>query len=327
MRLRRFQTGRTRTFAVAFCLGAGLVLASGLAVPAPVRADALSFLRESPEKSGAVNPGELRKIGDALQGKVSVVDIINFGRLRFLSWPSRKRLSPAALDQFADFRPLRPPAALEGYQAPVVERVAPIKVQFALKVKSLNKLLASLGSQTLLPPELEGRSFTLSTTAELRVRYPSTDLKRRGDLLLSETRDPVLEVPAGVDLAQVREALLALPMWPEPLRRQFSWTSTGGTGGAMLQLDPVGEGDAEKVEVNGGAGLFVSFGPGPDRTNPQMVEFRRQMGREAEESGDPWTEHRMRGNTLLWHQNGLLLTLTGEQLSLAQAKLLTEAMR
>lgn len=270
-------------------------------------------MREKPEESGTINPGDFKQLGEALQGKLSVVDIVNFGRLRFLSWPSRRRLSFATLDRFTDFPPLRPPATLAGYKTPVVERVAPIKVQFALKVKSLNRLLVALSSPTLLPPELEGRTFTLSAAAELRVRYPSMDLKRRGDLLLSETRDPVLEVPEGVDLNQVRTALLALPGWPEPLRRQF---------------DPVEGGEAEKIVVNGAPAVFLSFtSEGNHRLSPQVTEARRQMERQAEETGDPWAEHRLRGNTLLWHQNGLLLSLTGEQLTLVEARAVAEVMR
>lgn len=307
-------------------------LFAGMAWSDAALADGLSFLRESPDQSGAINPGDFRQLADALQGKIKVVDIVNFGRLRFLSWPARCRLTYSSLDRFADFRPVRPPAALEGYQTPVVERVAPIKVQFALKVKSLNKLLASLGSPTLLPPELEKHTFTLSTAPELRLRYPSKDLKRRSDLLVSETKDPVLEVPPGVNLEQVRTALLALPLWPEPLRRQFAVlpVSSNGQAATALSLDPVGSGEVERVEVNGCPGVFLSLDGGLGRENrlsPQVVEARRQIARQAEESGDPWAAHRLHGNTLLWHQEGLLISITGEGLTLEQAKAVAEMMR
>lgn len=302
----------------------------GMSERVEAQGQALSFLRESPDQSGAINPGDFKKLSDALQGKVKLVDIVNFGRLRFLSWPSRRRLSYASLDRFTDFTPLRPPATLEGFGAPVVERVAPIKVQFALKVKSLNKLLSSLGSPDLLPQELEGRTFTLATSPELRFRYPSTDLARHGDLLISETRDPVLEVPGGIDLEQVRNSLLALPLWPEPLRRQMAWVPVAeGTGAATsFSLDPVAKEEMRRVTVNGQPGIFISFaGEGFHRLPSQMVEVRRQMEREAQESGDPWMQHRARGNTLLWHQNGLLISITGENLTLAEARAVAEEMR
>ncbi|MDI6871452.1 MAG: hypothetical protein QME79_08895 [Bacillota bacterium] len=294
------------------------------------QAGGLTVFRESPADSGAINPGDFKQLGDALQGKIKVVDIVNFGRLRFLSWPARRRLSYAALDRFPDFIPVRPPAALEGYEAPVVERVAPLKVQFALRVKSLNKMLESLGSAERLPAGLEGRTFTLSTAPELRLRYRSKDLKRRGDLVLSETQAPLLEVPAGVDLNQLRAALLALPLWPEPIRRQFAALPVGADGqvAGALALDPLGGGEAERVEVNGNPGIFL-FLPSEfeQRLSPQALELRRQAGRQAEESGDPWVEHHRHGNTLLWRQKGLLLSLTGEGLTLAQAKAIAELMR
>jgi hypothetical protein len=295
----------------------------------PARADGLSVFRESPDEAATINPGDFRRLGDALQGKVKVVDLVNFGRLRFLSWPARRRLTFASLDRFSDFSPVRPPAALEGYGPPVVERVAPLRVQFALQVKSLNKLLESLGSPTFLPARLEGRTFTLSTAPELRFRYPSRDLQRRGDLLFSATRDPVLEVPPGVDLDQVRTALLALPLWPEPLRRKMAAVPLGsGSGGAAIVLDPVGGEEAEEVRINGHPGVFLHLPRGPEaRLSPEVLALRRQAIRQAVESGDPWAESHLYVNTLLWHHNGLLLSLSGEGLTLAEAKAVAEAVR
>lgn len=311
-----------------FVLVLALALVPALFPASPgAAAEGLSFLRESPEQTGVINPGDFKQLTDALQGKVKLVDIVNFGRLRFLSWPARRRLTYGSLERFTDFAPLRPPEKLAGYQAPVMERVAPLKVQFALKVKSLNKLLASLGSPAFLPAELEGKAFTLSTSPELRVRYPSTDLKRRSDLLLSQTRDPVLEVPAGIDLDEVRTALLALPLWPEPMRRQMSWIPAPG-GQSAFALNPVEGTEAERTTVNGQPGVFLSFGESRmSHLPPQWREAHRQMRREAEESGDPWMERQMRGNTLLWHQNGLLVSLSAEDLTLAEAKAIAEMMR
>lgn len=319
----------------AACLPVFLMLAvfccAGLLPASLARAEGLSFLRESPDAAGAINPGDFKKLADALQGKLKVVDLVNFGRLRFLSWPARRRLSPDQLARFADFPPLRPPAELDGYRTPVAERVAPLKVQFGLKVKTLNKLLASLDGASLLPVDLEGRTFTLSTSAELRFRYPSKDLRRRGDLTLSMTRDPVLEVPAGVDLNQVRLALLALPGWPEPLRRQFAAIPVNGGNGqkpATLPLDPVGGGETERVLIRGQAGVFISWEALRGfQTPPEVVEARRRMAREAEESGDPWAGHQREGNTLIWHQAGLLLSLTGDGLTLEEAKAIAEMVR
>ncbi|HHW13404.1 MAG TPA: hypothetical protein GXX28_00540 [Firmicutes bacterium] len=317
-------------FLMAF-LAAGAICPTEVVPALRVRAEGLSFLRETPEAAGAINPGDFKKLSDALQGKVKVVDLVNFGRLRFLSWPARSRLSYDKLDRFTDFPPLRPPAALDGFRPPVVERVGPLKVQFALKVKTLNKLLASLEGAPLLPGDLEGRTFTLSTSAELRFRYPSKNLKRRGDLLLSMTRDPVLEVPAGVDLNQVRLALLALPGWPEPMRRQFAAVPVNGGNGqapAAVALDPVSGGEAERVSIHGKPGVFLSWEtPRGLQVPPEVVEARRRMAREAEESGDPWAGHPREGNTLIWHQEGLLLSLTGDGLTLAEAKAIAEMVR
>ncbi|MGE5507217.1 MAG: hypothetical protein ACM3RP_01830 [Chitinophagales bacterium] len=296
----------------------GILLALALCAFAggrPVAATGLSFLRETPAGEESLNPADFEKLGDALQGKVQQVDIRSFGRLRFVSWPKRKRLS--GLSQFTDFPAIAPPAALDGYQAPLFDRVAPIKVQFSLKVKPLNKLLTSLGSTVLLPTQLEGKTFTLTTSPELRVRYRAKDPRERADLLLSEAQDPVLTLPAGVDVVQVRAALLSLPFLPEAMRRPLN--ALGGQGDAPLS-SPAGRAKVadlwgrvgEECEVAGEPAVFFSRRDRRGKLPPAVEEARRQMGRYEEESGDPWAGEHAPGNILLWRQRGLVLALAGE---------------
>lgn len=312
-------------------LGLLLVLAVCTLISAPAaRAKGLSFLRETPASGETLNPADFEKLGDALQGKVQQVDIRSFGRLRFFSWPSRKKLSQPS--QFQDFPIASPPPALDGYQAPTFERVAPIKVQFSLKVKALNKLLTSLGSTVLLPAELEGKTFTLTTSPELRVRYRAKDSRQRGDVLLSEGRDPVITMPTGVNVLQVRDALISLPFLPEAMRRPLN--SLGGGEAAPQGKTPAPPAGAdlwgrvgEECEVGGEPAVFFSrrgqLGKG---LPPSVEQARREMGRHEEESGDPWAGAHAPGNILLWRQHDLVLGLAGE-FDLPAAKALAERIR
>lgn len=284
----------------------------------------LSLFRTDQTETATINPGDFRQIADAMQGKLKLVDIVNFGQLHFLSWPARKRLSPDDVPGLKDFPAKTPPQSVPGYSGPKLERVSPTKIRFALRVRHINKLLTGLGATSMLPVALEGKSFLFTAPAQLRATYSSKD---KGPVIITQTLEPDLQVPDGIDLADVRNALMSVPGFPEGLKTQLA----GVDDWKHTQLAVGSEGVAKETRVNGRAALFIEPGRNEheDLAPPEVQNFHKEVERVRAESGEPLYEQPgggRRASTLIWRDGDVIFMLQGE-ISLEQARSIAEMMK
>jgi hypothetical protein len=283
----------------------------------------LSLFRTDQTETATINPGDFRQIADAMQGKLKLVDIVNFGQLHFLSWPARKRLSPADVPGLKDFPAKTPPQSVPGYSAPKLERVSPTKIRFALRVRHINKLLTGLGGTSMLPQALEGKSFLFTAPAQLRATYSSKD---KGPIIITQTLEPDLQVPDGVNLADVRDALMSVPGFPEGLKTQLA----GVDDWKHTQLAVSSEGAAKEIRVNGRAALFIEPGPNEhdNMAPPEVQNLHKEVERVRAESGEPLYEQPggRRSSTLIWRDGDVIFMLQGE-VSLEQARTIAEMIK
>ncbi|MBO8158775.1 DUF4367 domain-containing protein [Thermosyntropha sp.] len=124
-----------------------------------------------------------------------------------------------------------------------VEKVSDLEVK--LKVENVNKILKSLGSDYLLSENIDGKTFRIVIPEVLTVSFDKYELVQGPGL--------EIQVPAGVDVNEVAKALIALPIWPDHVKKQLesvsNWENT-------LPV-PVLEGEHEVVKINGNEAIYL----------------------------------------------------------------------
>lgn len=282
---------------------AGAAVAAGLAVSlsfGPVRAVAQEFLtifRVEKVETVAIDPQKLEQVQRVFwekNGKPLHINIENFGTVSNNGKGTQKNIGLAEAEKTADFD-FKVPGWLpfQPDKSPEVNVDGAQELYFKLKVKNVNNLLEGLGSQTLLPESLDGKTFTWVKPDIYSFSYHQAGATQKEwkNLHILQSRSPELKVPADVNVIQLRQAILNLPAIPEEIRKQLAsiedWENT-------LVIPDTG-GLTRKLTVNGAEGVFVS---------------RKNV----------WY------NTLIWQKDGVITILDG---NLTQEQLLrvAESMR
>lgn len=92
------------------------------------------------------------------------------------------------------------------------------EVTFTLHTKQINKLIALLGGKTSFPDSADGKPIQLLLPATFEMESGAGAASKR----LVQLPVPSLDVPSGVDLAQVRQAVLDLPILPDDIRSKIA---------------------------------------------------------------------------------------------------------
>lgn len=168
------------------------------------------------------------------------LDIDQFGTIEALEERQVQPITAEELDSLS-FTPLLPAA---GSVDLLVEDIP--DVQLTLNVEGVNHFIASLEGTARLPRELDGKAFKFIVPEQLVVDYD------HGRIIQGPS--PELEVPAGVDVNQVAQAMIDLPIWPDSVRRQLQavgdWSST--------LIVPGTEDQARNVKINGQDGVLIT---------------------------------------------------------------------
>ncbi len=171
---------------------------------------------------------------------------------------------------------------------------------FTPDIKKVRAYLDSIGATNVkLPDKLDGAPITLASSPVVSQLYtekggveraPDGSLKPLAGqkfLHLGMTTSPVLTVPDGIDMDQLRSELLKVPGLPPDLVNQLKaiddWRNT--------VVIPVVKGKSRDVTIQGQQGVLIREDNGP-------------------------------GVTILWQKDGVIYTLTGNA---SEAELLTAA--
>lgn len=259
-----------------------------------VAGELLTIFRVEKVKTVNISPGDISRIERAVREGAGQIDIENFGRLEFKGKEPSGAVSLAEARGAVDFS-LKLPASLpEGYRLQGYHKNGGGTLDLTLDTVKTNQILKSLGSEKLLPDQLNGRTFTVVVPTAINARYAGPN---DSNVMIYQSRSPELVAPV-TDVAAIRDALLALPFLPESLRSQLAavndWQHTF--------LVPNVGGTSREVEVAGSQGVFVTP---PDDT--------RANGRSLP-------------NSLIWQRGGVVYCVSGS-LTLEQALEIAASMR
>ncbi|WP_066638329.1 anti-sigma factor family protein [Desulfolucanica intricata] len=239
-----------------------------------------------------INPNELAKMQEAIEKGVGEVDIDNFGNIKVSGKNTQEPVTLDEAQKAVDFT-IKLPSDLPGdYSEPVLYKNTGSTASLTLDVDNVNQLLMSLGSSKLLPQELDNKTFTLHIPVAIGAEYTA---KNGSHLMIGQTRSPEMVVPEGVDVNEIRSALVSVPVLPESLKKQLvainDWQHT--------VLVPNIKGSSQEVMVNGVQGVFMS---------------------------SPKDAHND-GAALLWQKDGVIYVIAGSSLTLTQAQSIAASMR
>lgn len=104
------------------------------------------------------------------------------------------------------------------------------ELTFHLNTGEINKLIGTLGGKSKLPSSVDGKPVTIRIPASLEATASSTGDGLSSYKTLAMMEVPTLDVPPGVDVEQVRKAVLDLPLLPASLKSRLAgisdWTHT-----------------------------------------------------------------------------------------------------
>jgi hypothetical protein len=228
-----------------------IVLAGLLALP-PVRALASQFLGLFRVEKFAVvdvDPERIREIAAAVDAEqvLGEPQVLEEG-----GEPTRVGSLAEAAAQ-AGFTPRAP----EGYGEPAAIRVVGASgLRFTPDMAAVREVFAAVGlDPSLLPAEMDGQPFDLTIPAGVELSYDDGDPDVQRDFVVHQMPSPSADVPEGVDVQRLGQAMLQLlGMDPEEAARvsaSIDWTST------LVLPIPTNAASVQEVPVDGTSGLLI----------------------------------------------------------------------
>jgi hypothetical protein len=125
--------------------------------------------------------------------------------------------------------------------------------QLQVNVRTLRQALAALGvTDVTIPDSLGAQPITIQLPPVVRQQYQGNDYT----LALIEGTSPTVNLPAGVDLAQLGKAALEVygltPQQADRLSQTIDWSST------LVFPFPLGITGIQQVDVNGAQGVLLN---------------------------------------------------------------------
>ncbi|MHB0977221.1 MAG: hypothetical protein ACYC1U_08500 [Candidatus Aquicultorales bacterium] len=262
---------------------AAVALVAGAFALAPVRSFAsqlLDVFRVSKLETVNVTFADMQKIESALSGRGDL-DLENFGAIKTEGMQEYRSVTLEEARSALAFDVKLP----SGLAQQSLSLQTAMSAKIAPKVDQVNALLKSLGGTKMLPQSLDGKEFEIKIPAALVADFTRED---GGRLDVYQSRGPELIAPPGVDIEDVRQALLQLPVIPENIRTQLEaikdWRHT--------MIVPNIEGSSTKVRVGDSEGVFITP-PTSEAPIPESREIRNY-------------------GTLIWQEDGVVYGISGE---------------
>lgn len=254
----------------------------------PVRSMASEFLtvfRVESVQTINISQADIQELEKAFQEGAGKVDIENFGKIEVTGKQESVPVTPAEAAGAVDFD-LKLPRP-EGYGDPELQKITGHAVKLTLAVDNINAMLQTLGSNQMLPAELDGQSFSMNIPTGIMATYGNGGEK----LFVAQSRSPEIKTSSGVDVKDIRDALLSIPALPDNLKKQLMAVNDLN----HTLLIPNVDGSSREVAVNGTTGALITAG------------------------GDT--------QSLVWQQNGVIYMVAGTGLELNDALAIAAQMK
>lgn len=267
--------------AVVACLGLSLSFAPVRSVAAQI----LTLFRVQKIETTGISINDLNQIQQAFYNNGTKLDIKKFGKVENERTGDFRQVSWAEAQKSFDFNPLKPSYLPDKMKLDPSFGIQPAtKINFILNVKNVNAVITELGGKNLLPEDLDGKNFSMAMAPALQLSASGGESKDSKYLNLIQTPSPEIKLPDGVDVNEVRKAILDLPVIPPEVKQKLAslkdWQNT-------LYVPQPPNGTTEEVSVNGAGGVIVKEKWGDGRDN----------------------------NTLLWQKDGILYLMNGNNIS------------
>jgi hypothetical protein len=265
---------RYRNVAAAACI---IIALTASVTIKPVRAalsNALMIFRVEDVKTIRLSLQDLEEIRARIESKAPEIDLAKFGKVK-LNGGEMESLTVDETKKLPDFQVVFP-QNLTG-QIPDIGTVSSLTLDLALKTANVNSILQSLGSSKFLPDNLDGKVFRIHFSRVVNLQY---SLGNQRQVRITQLKSPELFVPNDVDVDELYNALVELPVFPADLRSQLrsirDWKNT-------LYLPVVdGKGEMTEVRLNG---------------NKAFINTSNR--------------HKRRYTSMVWLDQGIIHTLSG----------------
>lgn len=212
-------------------------------------ADLLTIFRVEKIQTISITPQEITQMEEAIRNGIGNINVENFGQIKVDGKQESTICSLEEAQGLVDFRIKTPPR--EGY-VPLEARVQKSsQMSLTLDVARVNAMIQSLNGTQLLPAELDHKYFTVNVPNSLSVEYGTP--QGLNPFSLTQMRSPELQVPDGVNVEVVRDALLSLPIWPERVRSQLA-----GINDWQNTIFIPNAGQNSEVLVRGQQGVYIT---------------------------------------------------------------------
>jgi anti-sigma factor RsiW len=160
--------------------------------------------------------------------------------------------SVAEAAKLAGFAPEQPSALPGNVTDQEITVIDTTNVKFQVDVNGLRQVLAALSvTDVLLPDALGASPITAQIPPAVGQKYTGSDY----EMVLLQGHSPTVNLPGGVDIAQLGKAALEVygmtPEQADTLSKQISWTST------LVVPFPTGMSSVQQVQVGTAQGMLV----------------------------------------------------------------------
>lgn len=179
--------------------------------------NAVSIFRVQNIKSVNISLDDIKKLETALQSKKTDIQIDNIGKVNYTGGNYRLATLEEAKNKLS-FNSLIP----QNTQGAVLEKIGiddASKIDFTINVANVNQVLQSLGGKTLLPKNLDGKTFTLDFSDKLDLFYKTKDSNKQFNIF--QCKSPEVNAPSDVNVTEILNCISDLSILPNDLQTQL----------------------------------------------------------------------------------------------------------
>jgi hypothetical protein len=256
---------KQRKFVAAAC--AALLITACITVK-PVKAalaSALSIFRVENVKGINITLEDMQQIQQKLSSGQGEISLDKMGSIK-MQGGQKRTSSQEAVKNLPDIA-VAFPSALDSV-IPTINIVEPRSMDFTLNAKNVNQIMKSYGAAKLLPDNIDGKTFKIDFTSLVNINYGINDKS----IEIIQTKLPQITVPEGVNVDEVYNAVIELPIIPQNLQAQLKsikdWKNT-------LYI-PVVESKITEVDINGVKGYMATDKSNSESTpHTQVIWFNK----------------------------------------------------
>lgn len=211
-------------------------------------AELLTIFRADKVQTIAFNEQDMYDFSQKIRDGVGEIDLEEMGKINVSNETEYKEITREEALSESKFAVKLPDESIKGWEDDF-SKVTGTTIDFTLDVKKANEMLTALGSNHLLPQEIDNKTFSVCIGDSIEANYSNEN-----DYLdVMQTKTPEIRVPKDVDIIEVRDALLDIPILPASLKKQLR----GVTDIEHTLLIPDTNGNTQEVSVNGKQGVFM----------------------------------------------------------------------